>query len=212
MSIAKDITGHKYGRFTVIARHGRDKYNRTTWECLCDCGKTKIHVASHITSGQIKSCGCANFGARKTHGMSRTRIFNLWQHMWQRCTNPKQINYADYGGRGIKVCDRWKSFDAFMIDMPPREGNKSLDRIDNNGDYTPTNCKWSTQKEQCRNKRNNVLYIVDGEMLTAVEIAENNNMKYQTLYSRLRSGMAIDIAIKKPVARKAYAKTIMANC
>lgn len=155
--------GKVYGRLTLLRRlssyHPNGKIF-TAWECICSCGKTKIVNQSNIRSGNSRSCGCLRaeqLGARsKRHGYAsrgvKTREYLIWVSMMQRCYNPNNKNYHRYGGRGIKVCDEWREgFINFLYSMGEKPKGKSLDRINNDGDYSPENCRWATQKEQCMN-------------------------------------------------------------
>jgi len=150
-----DITGKRSGRLVAI-RFSHTQNKKSMWLCLCDCGKETITVVTNINNGSTKSCGCLRAEtmgniARK-HGMTKTPTYISWQMMIVRCTYKYRKSYKRYGGRGIKVCDRWiNSFENFLKDMGVRPKGLSIDRKNNDGNYTPENCKWSTQTEQVRN-------------------------------------------------------------
>ena len=193
----KDLTGQKFGRLTVL--HLADEKTtsrRRRWVCRCECGRTVIVQNYSLTSGNTKSCGCLrlenNRKVRKTHGLSRTPIYRVWGCMIARCRNPRDHKYTDYGGRGIKVCDSWLNFASFYSDVSKMEhfGEKgyTLDRINNDGDYEPKNVRWANLKTQGRNKRNNRLIEIKGELLTLAEISERYNLNEVTIQSRLKNG------------------------
>jgi hypothetical protein len=169
---AVDVTGQRFFRLVAIERVAESP---PSWRCRCDCGGEKVVAGRNLRSGGVKSCGCWN---RETgviagrvngkvntlrHGHTRngrpTPEYTCWQNMWARCRNPKNPKYADYGGRGIKVCDRWRDYAAFLADMgpqPPPLGwglSWSVDRIDNDGNYEPGNCRWATPRDQRHNRR-----------------------------------------------------------
>jgi hypothetical protein len=133
------------------------KRTARAWNCVCDCGNTPIVPAYNLTAGRTKSCGCeaGNF----THMMSSHYLFNTWSSMINRCVNPKDPNYSNYGARGITVCSRWKDISKFIADMAPRPKHHTLDRRDNDKGYSPENCKWSTHTEQNNNTRKNVFFV-----------------------------------------------------
>jgi hypothetical protein len=136
----------------------------------------------------------------RTHGRSRTPEYCCWQAMIQRCINPHRRGYENYGGRGISVCDRWRtSFENFTADMGPRPPGHSLDRIDNDGNYEPGNCRWATNTVQLRNRGNNRLVTFNGETLTISEWAEKLNVHKNTLTNRIDRGWSVDDAFTKPV-------------
>ena len=144
----KDLTKEKFGRLTPTFKVGSYKGN-ATWVCLCDCGETTKPISSNnLRSGNTKSCGCSS----TMHGMYDTKTYKSWANMIQRCTNSKSTWFHRYGGRGVVVCEEWLDFSNFYRDMGDRPTGLSLDRIDNDGDYTPSNCKWSTPKEQANNR------------------------------------------------------------
>lgn len=159
--------GETFNRLTIICIEPKQD-GKTMVKCACDCGSVITHSYYQIAWGHKKSCGCINrsFSANKTingkavgnssiHGMANTRIYSIWKNMKERCRNKNKSNYKYYGGRGISVCDKWiNSFKNFYEDMGDPTTNKhSIDRINTNGNYEPNNCKWSTQSEQCINKR-----------------------------------------------------------
>ena len=149
--------GEKYGRLTVIQEVQpvvQKGIKKRVVRCSCECGKIKDLVIYNLRSGETKSCGCFNLELKIKHKKSKTPIYNSWENMKKRCLNPTNHNYKNYGGRGIKICDRWlASFTNFYQDMGDRPLGHTLDRIDNDGNYEPSNCKWSSTKEQLKNRR-----------------------------------------------------------
>jgi len=151
----------KYNRLTAVRFIKRNKNRKQYWLFHCECGSEKVIEISNVKSGNTKSCGCLQKEVASkqmmVHGMFKTKTYVSWQCMLNRCLNNKYKFYKNYGGRGIKVCDRWKKFENFYEDMRERPSDKSLDRINNNGNYYKENCRWATDKEQCNNRRNNLL-------------------------------------------------------
>lgn len=187
----KDITGKKFGRLTVIRFTGKTKWEKRIWLCECECGN-KIETYSHtLATGNTKSCGCLKrdtAGSQKrTHGLSRSKEYKSWSCIIQRCENPKNPDYHLYGGRGITICKRWReSFVRFLEDMGKcPKGNGSIDRIDGNKGYCPSNCQWATQKEQANNKRTNHLLTCFGRTQTIAQWSEESGFKYGMIRKRI---------------------------
>jgi len=153
-----DLKKKRFGKLVIIDKSKKqDKFGNMYWWCQCDCGKSTYVSTGNLKSGNTKSCGCLNRekGSKKRikHGMARTRIYKVWFAMKNRCQNPNVWNYERYGGRGIRVCDRWQNFINFWFDMGDRPEGTTLDRKDNEGNYEPGNCRWATPKEQQQNMR-----------------------------------------------------------
>ena len=180
----KAVTGE------VVHKGKEGKGFQPHYLCRCVCGSERLYYKYNLTSGKSKSCGCvanlATSARHKTHGMSTTSIYAVWNMMKQRCLCPTYRRYEDYGGRGIKICDKWLEFEAFFADVgdPPFRG-ASLDRRNNDGNYEPGNVRWATRTEQNRNKRNTRRYEYEGKDLTLDEWATTVGINPRTLASRL---------------------------
>lgn len=198
-----DITDQKFNRLTAIKYSHRKQWHYY-WVFRCECGTEKPIRVDQVKSGTTKSCGCLNKELYKTrnvtHGMSKTNIYRAWVGMVDRCSNIKNSKYGDYGGRGITVCDRWLTFVNFFQDMGGRPfQNAEIDRINNNGNYEPNNCKWSTRTEQNRNKRDSAKVTFNGETKCLSEWAIIYNIDRGTLRSRLHRGWSFERSTTGPL-------------
>ena len=204
-----DLTGQRFERLTVIEMSERDSRNRIIWKCICDCGNEKYVPTTDLRGGRTKSCGCLSSevtAERNTkHGHTKrgrhVPEYKIWRAMKDRCYNPNNKSFKNYGGRGIMVCDRWlNSFENFLVDMGKRPSVKlSIDRIDNNGNYEPSNCRWATAKEQQDNKRNlhNQIFIhYNGERVTLSSFADTHNIPKGTIHSRISRGYTPQEAVE----------------
>lgn len=204
----QDLTGRIFGRLTVISKTVKKHHGSFIWICRCECGTEKEIPTGYLTSGDTRSCGCL-FGdlmttLHVTHGDSvgeRTPEYNTWKRIKGRCLNPNNEKFPIYGGRGIKVCSRWlNSFENFLADMGRRpNGKNSIERVDVNGHYEPSNCKWGTAKEQANNTRYNRNITHLGVTLTVSQWAEKYGIKPNTIIGRLRNGWSGIDAITTPV-------------
>lgn len=210
----QDLTGRTFGRLTVEAYAGRNEHRHHIWTCLCSCGNTRTLETGALTTGNTRSCGCLHrdsAAARASernykHGWSiddapHAAEYRAWCAMRARCYHRTHRHYANYGGRGIVVCERWReSFANFYADMGPKPSPQhSIDRIDSNGNYEPENCRWATRAEQNRNSRHNHLITFNGETLCLTAWAERIGIKRATLDDRLRSGWSIEKALTTPL-------------
>lgn len=210
MTNFKDLTGQKFGRLTVIKRVENDKNGNSQWLCKCECGNEKIVRTNTLKRSESTSCGCLrNEKVKKAntkHGLNNSRIYHIWKGIKHRCNCRTSNGYKIYGGRGIKVCDEWiKDFKAFY-DWSIENGykdNLTIDRIDNNGNYTPNNCRWVTSKKQANNRSNNHIIVYKNERHTLSEWANIYDIPSRLLRDRIiRSNWSFEKAISTPKRKR----------
>jgi len=198
----EDLTGTTFGRLVVTRYAGRaGKRNQHAWTCTCDCGRECVRTGASLRGGSF-SCGCARVEQRaranRTHGMFGTLTYRVWAKMIERCSSPKARGYEHYGGRGITVCERWRtSFQAFADDMGERPSRcYSIDRYpDKNGNYEPGNCRWATSVQQNRNRRNNTILAYAGESKCIAEWADQLGIPRMLISTRLQRGWTVERAL-----------------
>lgn len=204
-----DIRGQVFGKLTVISR-ANNRTHRTMWNCRCSCGITIVTNATDLRSGHTKQCRrCSKLvhGESRSKNQSSTAEYRIWDVMKQRCSNPNCHGYENYGGRGIEVCDRWlESYLNFIADMGARPTPfHSIDRIDVNGNYEPSNCRWATRREQALNTRANHRLSLNGKIQSITEWSRETGVKSVTIHSRLRYGWSVERALTEPVrSRKKF--------
>lgn len=203
--MAKYVPGMRFGRLTTVSYHHRQK-NNNYWLFKCDCGSYTIQDIGSVAAGKTKSCGCyhreesavrASMQFTK-HGLRSTRLYSIWKSMKVRCLNPNSKSYKDYGCRGITICNSWATDFKSFYDWAMSSGyadNLTIDRIDVNKNYTPENCRWATQKQQCLNKRNTKFYNYNGIRYTVNQLSTMSGIPEKTLRDRLKSGWEVDRAI-----------------
>lgn len=204
MVLALKLENRRFGRLLVIKRDGSIR-SSAAWSCLCDCGKIARVISTSLVHGVIQSCGCYGIECRdgrntRKHGKSKTKEYSVWKGIKKRCYSKLDRNYKNYGARGISVCDEWiNSFDKFFSDMGKCPTSKhSIDRLDVNGNYEPSNCKWSTNKEQCQNKRTNLMITYLGQTKCLSKWCEELNLDQKIVRSRLKKyGMPPELAFTK---------------
>lgn len=188
-----DRTGQQYSRLTVVEFSDTDRHGNARWQCLCECGESVIVNGHSLASGHTKSCGCFNRAATSErsfrHGECNSPEYFVWRSMNQRCTNPKDRSWRNYGGRGIRVCERWSSFEAFISDMGRRPTAKhQIDRIDNDGDYCPENCQWVTCRENNSHRRISIRIVWRGQEMCLAEVSRLTGVHYDTMRHRFKRG------------------------
>ena len=216
MNKPMDIIGKKFNRLTVLELVGTDKYGNTKFLCECDCGNRKILLGSKVKGGRTKSCGCLHSETArnntKKHLSSHTKLYSVYAQILSRCFCKTNKNYHNYGGRGITVCAEWadkeNGFDSFYkwaiqngYNANAEFGKCTIDRIDNNGDYEPNNCRWVDIKTQANNKRQNHLITFNGKTQNVTQWATELGFTKSTLFNRIRKGWSIEKMLTTPVKK-----------
>lgn len=202
----ESLIGMQIGRLNVVGPCGKDRYGNPKFRCICECGNEVITLGTKLNQGLKLSCGCLQKEKAKacmtTHGKTKTRIYNIWNAMIQRCNNPNAISYKRYGGRGISVCDEWKDHFENFLEWSMANGyrdNLSIDRIDNNGNYNPDNCRWATVSEQANNTRRSRIITYNGITKTAKEWADYFGFNYKYFHEKLKkSDWSIETVLNIP--------------
>lgn len=196
-----DLKGKRFGRLSVVSMAVTKKGTHKKWNCVCDCGNEAIVRGTSLTQSITSSCGCFRSERGKKmltkHGNYNHPLYQTWVHMIDRCENPNSEGDAKmYKNRGISVCERWHEFENFVSDMGERPVDMSLDRIDNDGNYEPSNCKWSTPKEQANNRTTSVFVIHDGVEMTIANLCEAVGIEYGKFHHQYRTlGKSVSASI-----------------
>lgn len=205
-----DLTNRQFGRLTVVKRVGTytsPKGGKTPiWLCQCECGNCIEVMASNLRNGNTKSCGCLRKDIEHKsmfkHGEEGTRLYRIWQHMKYRCSNsPSNDHYGNYAARGITVCDEWANDYSTFAEWARQNGYSdelTIDRIDVNGNYEPSNCRWATIAEQSRNKTTTFYVTIDGETKCLKDWAREFGIKYSTVQMRIERGWEVEDALTAP--------------
>lgn len=206
MTVASDLTGHRFGRLTAVKRGENDRQGHAMWECKCDCGATSLVVAAALRRGNSKSCGCRRKELKRflRHGhcalagpARHSKTYRSWAHMKARCDNPNVERYPLYGGRGITYDPRWSDFAVFLAEMGECPEGMSLDRYpDNDGNYEPGNCRWATDEQQARNTRTRRTLTAFGRSMTVAEWGEELGLMPNTIHQRLYKGDSSEDALR----------------
>jgi hypothetical protein len=213
----RDLTGQVFGKLTVIRPGEPNKFdNNPMWHCLCECGSEKNVRQASLEMGHTRSCGCLCLETRfRKHGMTGTKVYKTWRGIQDRCYNEKIEHYPSYGGRGIRVCDRWlESFDDFYADMgDPPTPEHSIERRDVDGDYEPSNCMWATLAEQANNRQNTVRIEYKGQLYSIRDVYNSYDgyihpsVDIDTFRWRASRGWEIEKAMSKPYKKQVHKRS-----
>ena len=204
MGIAIDRVGQEFGRLRVVRRAENSKQGQSRWECKCSCGGVIVATGGNLAKGGYMSCGCAKIKHGHARRGLRSPEYMAWAGIVDRCESPSCLAYARYGGRGISVCERWRySFETFLADMgrKPAPGH-SIDRVDNDGDYEPGNCRWATRSQQNRNRSSVIWITANGERLTATDWSRRLEGDDTLVHHRLGLGWTEEEAVLTPVGKR----------
>ena len=197
-----DMSGEVYGRLTVVKPYDKTKDGKIRWLCQCECGNTALVTRRELKCGKTRSCGCYKREKMTKHGMFNTRLYRIYIGMKARCYNINATGYKNYGGRGIKICSEWNNFENFYKWAMENgySDNLTIDRLDVNGNYDPSNCRWATVKEQANNTRRNTMITIKGVTKSLSEWCEEKRTNYGRAEYRLKAGYPI----KKVFSKKGY--------
>lgn len=196
-TLTDDITGHRFGMLTVSGIDHLGVNGCQFWLCHCDCGNTTILAHASLTNKGPRSCGCI----RHKHGLSRTRTYEVWRGMVDRCCNSKSKHFPNYGGRGITICDRWKRFLPFFEDMGIAPDDLEIERVDNDGNYCKENCRWATRQEQMQNTRQSRLITFQGKTQCLRSWSRETGISFRALHGRLSRGWSVADTLTIPATR-----------
>lgn len=206
-----DLIGKRFGKLIVLEYIGKNKHGNIIWKCKCDCGNVTTTTSNCLLTGNTKSCGCLAYdyyhyhtGKNIKHNKSNTRLYHIWRDMKLRCYNKSQLGYKNYGGRGIKVCEEWLNDFEVFYDWAINSGyqdNLTIDRINNNGNYEPNNCRWATSSCQSNNKTNSVFIDYNDKHLTVAQWSKITGLPYNIIWQRLKRGWDICDIFNKPIRR-----------
>ena len=190
-----NLVGQRFGKLLVVSEDFTK--NRTAWLCKCDCGGETIALTTNLRKGNTVACGCRRKETLKTHGRCKHSCYVHWRSMKQRCLNKNSSDYENYGGRGIRICKEWLDVEQFISDMgiPPTKKH-TLERINVNSDYKPSNCKWATRKEQANNKRNTI------HTNNIRSFCEKHKLPYGAVYQRFMNGWSVERILSTPILKK----------
>lgn len=207
---AKDLTGQIFQHWSVLKMENSCKHGHRMYLCECVCGKRKILRGSMLLSGNSKSCGCAYpKSTTTTHGKSKSYTYKSWVAMKTRCLNFMDARFPHYGGKGVKICERWvDSFENFYADMGERPYGTTIDRIDSRGNYEPSNCRWATPMEQTLNRSETVWVDYKGERMCFTHLCKKYGVSRAMIKGRLKKGMTLDEAIEMPKQKPRYKITM----
>ena len=197
----EDLTNQRFGQLFVLGRWANRPPKTTMWLCRCDCGMLKPIRAGTLKNGKSKTCGCSKYTPKsRTHGMTNTTTYKSWCHLKERCDNPKCKSYPRYGGRGITYDPRWAFFEAFLADMGEKPiGRYSIDRIDNDGNYTKNTCRWATDEQQANNNKHPRLITYLGITQSITKWAKQIGISRLTLSDRIRRNWPVGKSLTTPI-------------
>ena len=223
MTRYQDISGRRYGRLVAVRQVSSDGERPTVWLFRCDCGAEKELASTNVIQGSTRSCGClrreVSGETQLRHGTARrgkkTSEYATWHNIRSRCYSPKNRSYADYGGRGIRVCDRWlngdgklSGYECFLADMKEKPTPRhTVERIDNDGPYSPDNCVWGIRRAQSRNKRTTIRVVFRGRDVALIDLCDELGLRYRRVADRMRKGWPLESALFLPPRQTTLTKS-----